>query len=343
MYRMYRPLSGFRVALFVATICLFGPAFRAGADNDGPERVATGFPVGVTPDDEVYRADPLGDFESITIPLKRAGRLLLIEASVDGQTGNFVFDTGATGLVLNKTYFRDYQTINQETAHGITGQVGLVERVVAGRIDIGDLYYKNQMADMADLGHIENQRGARILGLFGFDMIKGFEVEINFADNQLLLHRINRQGIKLDARADRFRADCVLPIIGRRDVVIVKGQVADQELNFCLDTGAETNAISAQSGDEVLKQVVITRRTTLRGAGSSRREVLFGQLNQLGVGEKQFSNLDVVITSLGHLSEVYGMRIDGMLGFSFLENCVVCINLRKKEVAFKFNSKMEQK
>lgn len=343
MNRMYRTPTRFRLALVVVIVFFCGAGLRAGIDNLPPVPVTKGCPLRPPPDDEVYRAEPLGDFESITIPLKRAGRLLLIEACVDGQNGNFVFDTGATGLVLNRTYFRDYHAIDQESAHGITGQVGQVERVRADRIDIGDLYYKNQLADMADLGHIENQRGARILGLFGFDMIKGFEIEINFADNQLILHRINKQGAKLDVAAGRFLSDCVLPIIGRRDVVIVKARVADKDLNFCLDTGAETNALSAQSGDDVLKQVAISRRTTLRGAGSSRREVLFGQLNGLGVGEKQFSNLDVVITSLSHLSEVYGTRIDGMLGFSFLENCVVCINLRKKEVAFKFNSKMEQK
>lgn len=304
--------------------------------------VTTDSPTGYLPDEEVYRAEPLGDFESITIPLKRAGRLLLIETQVDGQSGNFVFDTGATGLVLNRTYFREYKAMNVETAHGITGRVGLVERIKVDRIDIGDLYYVNQTADMADLGHIENQRGVRILGLFGFDMIKGFEIEIDFAGNQLRLHRITKKGAKLDASSQSFKPDCVLPIIGRRDVVIVKGLIGENELNFCLDTGAETNAISARVGDEVLNEVSITRRTNLRGAGSSRREVLFGQLNQLTVGPKQFSSLDVVITPLDHLSEAYGTRIDGMLGFSFLENCIVCINLRKKEVGFKFKTKGDE-
>ncbi|HAQ64635.1 MAG TPA: hypothetical protein DCR43_02070 [Bacteroidales bacterium] len=304
--------------------------------------IAARSPIRLLPDEVVYHAEPLGDFESITIPLKRAGRLLLIETQVDGQTGNFVFDTGATGLVLNRTYFRDYKAMNEETAHGITGQLGLVERIKVERIDIGDLYYVNQTADMADLGHIENQRGVRILGLFGFDMIKGFEIEIDFSGNQLHLHRINKKGMKLDASAELFKPDCVLPIIGRRDVVIVKGQVGDAELNFCLDTGAETNALSARVGDDVMKEVNIMRRTNLRGAGSSKREVLFGQLNHLTVGPKQFSNLDVVVTPLDHLSDVYGTRIDGMLGFSFLEDCVVCINLRKKEVGFKFKKKGDE-
>jgi len=59
---------------------------------------------------KILSDEPLGDFQSITIPLKRAGRLFLIEAQVDGQIGNLVFDTGASGLVLNRTYFRKYVT-----------------------------------------------------------------------------------------------------------------------------------------------------------------------------------------------------------------------------------------
>lgn len=293
-------------------------------------------PVPLFPDEIIYRAEPLGDFESLTIPLKRAGRLLLIEATVDGQNGNFVFDTGATGLVLNRTYFRDYHAMNQETANGITGQLGVVERVKVDRVDIGGLYYLRQTADMADLGHIENQRGAKILGLFGFDMIKAFEIEIDFGNNQLRLHRTDKKGTRLHDQSLRFEGDCSLPILGRRDVVIVEGEIEGRKLQFCIDTGAETNALSSRADDEVLNQVTITRRSTLRGAGSSRKEVLFGSLGNLIVGSRKFGSLDVVITPLNHLSEVYGTRIDGMLGFSFLEHCVVCINLKKKEVAFKF-------
>src|SRR5574343_801004 len=47
-----------------------------------------------------------GEFDTLKLPLKRAGNLLLVEADVDGQRGNFILDTGAPGLVLNTTYFR---------------------------------------------------------------------------------------------------------------------------------------------------------------------------------------------------------------------------------------------
>ena len=47
--------------------------------------------------------------DSILIPLKRAGNLFLIEARIDTMVGNFIVYLGAPYLVLNATYFRDYE------------------------------------------------------------------------------------------------------------------------------------------------------------------------------------------------------------------------------------------
>ncbi|MBK7441147.1 MAG: hypothetical protein IPI65_06360 [Bacteroidetes bacterium] len=48
---------------------------------------------------------PQGEFDELFIPLKRVQNLFLIEARVDSLVGNFILDTGAPHLVLNKTYF----------------------------------------------------------------------------------------------------------------------------------------------------------------------------------------------------------------------------------------------
>lgn len=59
--------------------------------------------------------------DEIFIPLVQAGKLLLIEAEVDGQRGNFILDTGAPYLVLNTTYFRNSIRIDTLEASGING------------------------------------------------------------------------------------------------------------------------------------------------------------------------------------------------------------------------------
>src|SRR5882757_11370346 len=63
--------------------------------------------------------DPVvtSDSSTCVIPFSRAGNLILIKAKADTTEGNFVLDTGAPGLVLNLTYFRNYPVtteINEE-------------------------------------------------------------------------------------------------------------------------------------------------------------------------------------------------------------------------------------
>src|SRR5690242_9151111 len=48
------------------------------------------------------------DSVSCIIPFNRIGNLIVVKAKVDTVEGNFILDTGAPGLVLNLTYFRDY-------------------------------------------------------------------------------------------------------------------------------------------------------------------------------------------------------------------------------------------
>src|SRR5690242_16787835 len=48
------------------------------------------------------------DSASCIIPFNRVGNLMVVKAKADTTEGNFILDTGAPGLVLNITYFRNY-------------------------------------------------------------------------------------------------------------------------------------------------------------------------------------------------------------------------------------------
>lgn len=278
-----------------------------------------------------YEYEPLGNFDSITIPLKRVGRLFLIEVKIDNIIGNLIFDTGATGLVLNKTYFRDYVINEGGCSNGITGELGNVFWTTVGRLEIGDLYYKNLKADVTDLSHIENRRGIKVLGLFGFSMIKDFEIIIDASNNELQLHRIKKDGNRISVKSNKMRFEIIQKMEASQNMMFLKGKIGGKSLVFCLDTGAEINAISNDSPKNVLNTIMINRRSTLRGAGAATTEVLYGIMNDFTIGEQSINNMETIITNLDALSEAYGVHIDGMLGFNFFEKGKICINLKKKQ------------
>jgi len=277
--------------------------------------------------------------DSVVIPLKRAGRLFLIDAKVDDQIGNLVFDTGANGLVINSTYFRDHVKSGGSTPTGITGSVGIVEQISIGKIVIADMIYKNVRADVANLGHIENRRGVKILGLFGFSMMRNFEIVIDAKNNELKLFRIDKTGKKLKSNLPEFNADHIQKFEGNTNILFLKGKISGKILNFCFDTGAETNAICSDCNRSIMNTLTITRRSGLHGAGSAGSEVLLGRMNDFAIGNKQIPDMETIVTNLDALSEAYSTHIDGMLGYSFLEQGIVCINFVRKQFGIRFTKK----
>jgi len=283
-----------------------------------------------------YSPDFKLEADSVIIPMKRAGRLFLIEAKVDDEVGNLIFDTGASGLVLNSTYFRNHLKTGGASSNGITGSVGTVEQISVGRIEFAELTYKNLRADVANLGHIENRRGVKIIGLIGFGMIRNLEIVIDPINNELKLFRIDKSGKRLTNNSSAFKPDYSQKIEGNTNILFLKGIVGGKILNFCFDTGAETNAISSDSNKKIMSTLTITRRAALKGAGPAGSEVLFGRMNDFTIGNRQIQNMETIITNLDVLSEAYGTHIDGMLGYSFLEHGVVCVNFVNKQFGIRF-------
>ena len=274
--------------------------------------------------------------DSVVIPMKRAGRLLLIEAIVDGEIGNLVFDTGANGLVFNSTYFRNHVKSKGLNSNGITGSVGLVEQIVLDQIEFSDLIYKKIRVDMTNLGHIENRRGIKILGLIGFNLLRGFEIVIDSNNNQLKLFRIDKTGNRLSSNSSAFVADQTQKISTNSNILFLEGKIGGKTLNFCLDTGAETNVISSYANKNILSTLTITRRSGLKGTGVAGSEVLFARMNDFALGGRQIKGMETIISNLDALSEAYGTKIDGMLGYNFMEQGILCVNFTRKLFGIQF-------
>jgi len=280
------------------------------------------------------------DFDSINIPLKRAGRLIMVEANIDGIIGNLIFDTGATGLVLNKTYFRDHVVNDNLSSKGITGSLDMVEGITVNLLTISDLSFKKVTANLTNLGHIENRRGVKVLGLFGFNLFRGFEIIIDIHNGSLFLHKIDKKGNRVNSKTG-FVADHTQNIEIKHNIVFLKGVIGGKTLRFCFDTGAETNAISTDAPKAVLKTIIINRKSNLNGAGSQTNQVLFGTMNDFVFGSTQLHNMETILTNLEYLNDAYEGHIDGVLGYNFLIKGIICINFEKNQMGISFTKSGE--
>ena len=88
---------------------------------------------------------PMGDFDSLVIPIKRVDKLILIEAEIDSVKGDFIFDTGAPGLVLNASYYRQNAVARVRESVGIAGTSPLVYERKVKRLQLSDMYFENMI------------------------------------------------------------------------------------------------------------------------------------------------------------------------------------------------------
>ena len=105
---------------------------------------------------------PSSKIDTIRIPLKKAGNLIIIEAQIDSLIGNFIVDLGAPYLVLNSIYFRDYYIDNDYSSGTLNSENTYVKRTTIDHLSIQGLTYSSISADLTDLGAIENKRDIKM-------------------------------------------------------------------------------------------------------------------------------------------------------------------------------------
>lgn len=291
-----------------------------------------------------------GDWKRLSIPLKRAGNLLLLEATVDSVRGNFILDTGAPYLVLNAAYFRHLTHSRGAFSSGISGAAD--SPVAVGNVDrleVGSLYYNAVDADIIDLGHIENKRQIRILGLFGASLFSNVMMLVDMSNDQLVLYRTDDQGKVLefsDAPCDSLireqSFDLQLNFRLCDQKIFLPVEINGQKMNWMVDTGAEANVVDAWSNKKVMRDFIISRRLNLTGSTGERQDALVGIVPELEIGNQVFSMQQTIVTSMRELSETCSMYIDGILGYQFLSQGVFTLNFSNRVFTFYlYNSKKQ--
>lgn len=262
------------------------------------------------------------DSVSSVIPFSRAGNLIILRARADTMEGNFILDTGAPHLILNLTYFRHYKSTQKhdEEQSSITGPGAAIVKTMITDFRIGRLRYSRTDADMVNLGHIENTRGVKILGLLGLELFKDCELIIDFDNSLIYLHRLGRKFASKykNPQLSDTSLYSVVPIEIMDNKIITRTELSGKKLVFVIDSGAESNLLDSRLPNKIFEQVIVTGRVMLSGAGLRKVEALSGDMKQLRIGNKLISNLPVVITNFEKTCVSYNGCMDGMLGLDIL-------------------------
>lgn len=278
----------------------------------------------------VLDGDTCGEWLQLTIPLKRVGNLFFIEARVDSVTGNFLLDTGAPGLVLNQTYFRNTMMGDGQLASGIGKSQSRVMRFLADTLAIGELIYENMTADVVALGHLENSLGIKVTGLLGTGLFYNLEMELDTRNKTLTLYKTGLQGNRLQHKDTADIPEIEMPLQIVNNVWMIEGKINGRKLKFVFDTGAEVNVLDDAVPGKVLELFSLTTRKVISGSTAAKLEVLNGQISAFELGSVTFEDQPFIIADLSHLQLAYGINIDGILGYDIISGSRIVLNAKQK-------------
>src|SRR5947207_9760551 len=119
---------------------------------------------------------------------------------------------------------------------------------------------------------------------------------------------------------------------GAQPLILIPVHVNDRgPFDFILDTGAGTSLLASDLAKELELKTVGSKEGQSAGGKVS---VSLGKVDSLAVGESKLADVDVGIVDLDQIGKTIGAKIDGDLGYNFLQHFRVTIDYNACEICF---------
>jgi hypothetical protein len=277
---------------------------------------------------EAKTPKPIFERDSVYLPVRRAGNLILVEAEADGMKGYFILDLGAPYLVLNETYFRDYRVDDRYMTASLTSTATEVKRTDVESLRISSVNYSKLTADVTDLSAIEDKRGIQILGLLGVNLFKSFTLDIDVLAQSV--------GLFANGRKPRIAEDPTFLTEVRlaSNVITFPVEVNGKRVKMSLDSGAEFNVLHNSLNKKIFEDMEIMQTFSVTGSDSRSADVLMARMDGMTLEGFGLRKMTTLIYDMSALREVYGLGVLGMLGYPFLCQGRVVLDFREKTMEF---------
>jgi len=127
----------------------------------------------------------------------------------------------------------------------------------------------------------------------------------------------------------------VLPFEFLHDEIIVEFKVnGEGPFLFLLDTGVDPSVVDLNVAEEAGLTVVLENAGEAEGVGMERVLIYPTEITNLRHGNFQFGNVEGLAVDLSKLGERIGIRLGGILGYSFLKNRSVEIDYQAETLTF---------
>ncbi len=278
---------------------------------------------------------------STVLPFQLVGKLIVIQAVVNDQMGNYILDTGTSNLVLNNQYHDPVFAGRKRKALGISGRpVKMVESFVD--LQIGELKWRSLTAEVMSLEHLSRAKNLPIMGLIGTYVFRNYQLIIDFDNREILLTKV--AGKHKEAPIDPGQpANVLLPIRTKAGIPVIEMQIEGVSLDFGLDTGSEVNIMDAKYLKPLKGGFSPGRAVKMLDVFQHPQLVNTGFLKNVIIDQFYCSNLKIAILPLKKFNlNTSGQSLNGLLSSDFIAHFKTSINFPAGRVKLWYRSGIEK-
>ncbi|HMQ49246.1 MAG TPA: hypothetical protein PKA00_17625 [Saprospiraceae bacterium] len=258
-------------------------------------------------------------------------KLILVEANVNDLTGYFLFDTGASELILNDYYFPPQHGIKSEDPYFDTNGLGwnygfsFVKQFCWNNIK-REKYH----TPCVPMESIEAALDVTLLGIIGQEVFKNATLWMDYEHRKMIIGK-NYESFqsffeKPPHLQHQFEMEGHLPVLSV-DIAPL------EDLRLGLDSGAMMDLLSDRLERKLRHDAVAKRHFSLLGGSDQyhrsfyfiMRELETQEMFTLRFGKVGFCNLDGMRS--------YDIQIDGFLGVNFFRLGQVLIDYQTQQIA----------
>jgi predicted aspartyl protease len=274
---------------------------------------------------------------SADVPARVLNGLLVVEAEVDGRRGNFLLDTGAPALVLNK---REFAPPGAETTLAAAGSTG-VNGKMAGmsyhqvqKFDWQGIRFQQKEVPTLDLTSLEQKLGGLpLLGLIGYNMLSQYAVTLDYRAGQVRLRQPSPAATAGPAPAPVLLR---VPFTMSGHLPVVPMTVGGQTFQVGVDCGAQANLLDQQYQAGLAHVLRKASTARLSGADAATRTVSTARLPEVRLaGPLVFRKQATVFADMAHLNQNPNRPpLQGLVGYPLLSQYRTTIDYVNKELIF---------
>lgn len=249
--------------------------------------------------------------------------MMLVQAVTNNKIGNFIIDTGSPVLVINSQSDKGFKV----KAKGISNTLESRE-ILINQFSWSGIQKKGITAYTLDISHLEAASGKKIAGIIGFDILKDYEMVIDYPNQKLELLPIKKRKKKQTGSPI-----ATIPFDMQAHLPVIKIKIGDKKMRLALDTGSEVNVLHDGLRNKISDDLITTSfKEEIQGVDKIIKVVEAVRIQSTEIKKLPFDNMKYVFTDLSHLKTESNLYIDGILGYPLLKNGKFSINYREQKL-----------